>query len=149
MANPTNQNNPNSSLLVFKSMRLEDIGKDPLSAVQNFASLYNQFGLSVYNLLSGNVQFDQNILSQIATISFATPSSYSDGANTNFTNSAFKVSFQPTGVIKLGIQQINNTTIFNKPVDFSWVYNSNGQVVIQYVTGLQPSSNYNMTFLVI
>lgn len=149
MATNPNQNNPQSSILVFKQMRLEDIGKDPLAGLQNFAGVYNQFGLSVYNLLSGNVQFGSNIESQIANITFSTPAGYSDGVNANFTSTAFTVGFKPNGVIKIGINQINSNTVFIKPVDFSWIYNANSQVVVTYVTGLQPNSNYNLTLLVI
>lgn len=142
-------NNPQNTLLVFKQMRLEDIGKDPLAGLQNFAGIYNQFGLSVYNLLSGNLQFDQNIDSQISSVTFATPSNYSDGANTNFTSTAISVPFNPNGIVLLGIQQINSNAVFIKPVFPSWFYNANSQVVINYVTGLQPSTNYSITILII
>lgn len=145
----SNQTAPPSNQLIFKQMRLEDITKDPLTGLQNFAGIYNQFGLAVYTLLSGQLEFDENINSLITSVSFATPNNYSDGINTNFSTVAFKAPFSPNGVIKLGIQQINTSTVFIKPVDFSWIYNANGQIVITYVTGLQPNNNYTLSLLII
>ena len=77
MSNQINQGGiGGNQILVFKKMKLEDIGKDPIAAVQNFSGLYNQFGQTVYNLLSGALQFGTNIQGVISKTTITTPNTH-------------------------------------------------------------------------
>ena len=149
MSNQINQGGVGGNqILVFKKMKLEDMGKDPVKSIQNFAGLYNQFGQTVYNLLSGALEFGTNILGLIYKTSFTTPSNYNDGANTNFTSFNINAGYTPINNVLVGNISMANgqNTPQIKPVFVSWTESTSGLASVNYITGLAPNTKYNITF---
>ena len=150
MSNQINQGGVGGNqILVFKKMKLEDIGKDPIAAIQNFSGLYNQFGQTVFNLLSGSLQFNTNIQGQIFSTTITTPDNYSStGANSNFTTFNINAGYTPVNTVIVGKCALANgqNAAQTLPVWASWYEGTPGLVTVQYVTGLQAGTKYNLTF---
>jgi hypothetical protein len=122
----------------------EDIKEAPDWISQLLLPL-NKVLQSQYSALDGNLTFQQNISAQIKSLTFTTGSTYP----ANFVPMSFPVTLKttPMGCLKLSCISIPYETITNA-VDIDWV-NSNGTLYINNVTGLSPSTQYQLTVLVV
>lgn len=144
MAQPTN-NTPD-----FRRINRQDLPGSP-SWVDNLLSPINLFFEQTYALLDGELNF-YNITGSQASATFTTPANYNDGENTNFNAFSFPITFTGASSVLVGTIDItsNGQKLGVKPVTIpvgGWAEQNAGKITIGYITGLQPNTSYNVTFL--
>lgn len=130
---------------VFRINR-EDIPNAP-AWVDNLLSPLNLFMQSVWTSISGNLTMVQNVTSVVKTLQFTTTAGYVDGTVSTWTPITF-TSPLSTQLKSLVISQIaisaTQPAVIAKTVTMQW-HDTNGIVTIDYLTGLAPNTNYNLT----
>lgn len=129
------------------------INVEDLKGAPNWAPpLVNSINLSqedVVSTVNGKLEIGTNVSGQIYSVSFTTPSNYSTGGFPT-------LSFNFTGAIRPQVLLVGNISQ-TKPVGViltsqsaQWSYNNNvspPSIKVNYVSGLLPSTTYNITFL--
>ena len=136
-----------AKLPVQKRLRREDLPDAP-GWMDVVIDVINSFLESLYFALNKQITFTDNIACQIKQLSFLTNSTYSGGILAGFTKIQFNhnLKTKPIGVEILQILPNSGTPII-KPVCLSWSQ-ENGNVYINYITGLENSTTYNLVILV-
>ena len=124
------------------------------TADQKISSLLgplNLFFTDVNSALNKNLSIGDNVDAQIVTVDFTTASTYPTVADWIDVNFSVTMNRRPSGAMVIGISQAGDTSVvFSDPV-FADVYFAAGTKTgtIRFVTGLQASTRYYLTLLVI
>ena len=132
-----------------KRIETQDVVTEGELDTERFIYSINLFFESVFALLNAGLRFGDNITSEIRTVTFTTSASYSSN---DF--SAIKLTLsipkKPEGIIPLQIYQTNSSgTVITDPVTVDWKELTNGQISINFVTGLSDSTEYTMRVLIL
>lgn len=109
----------------------------------------NRFMESVYGALNRDVTFGANIRSQLKTVSFETSATIAD---------TFPLKIQPDAEISktvvpsdIILTKINRTdgTLLADGVTLDWGLGSDGQININFITGLVASTQYIMRTIIL
>ncbi len=109
----------------------------------------NLFLETTYNLLDGNLEFGENVKSQISELEFKTSSTY-ESAGT-FTPIVFKnnINSKVNGLIMLNIYKSDNINeIIIDPVTLQWQAVKR-EIKITFVTGLKSNTRYKIKIMVV
>lgn len=134
----------------FKLIRAEDLQQDPTA----FVNTFNLFGKQLQTLFQGNITLGENVRGQQISQSFSTPSNFVDGSLNNFPVFSFSTSFTGVSSVIIGdlwVPDSGTYVINTKPVTLpigGWRETKAGTIQINYITGLSPSTNYSVMFLV-
>jgi hypothetical protein len=144
-----------AKLPIQRKILREDIKEAP-QWIDKVIYPVNTFFESVFNALSRNITFSENIGCQIKELEFNTTGSY-DGTAAEWEELSFPktVKFRANGVllaqiIDLGV--INSTTTAYTPIEgdvyVDW-QESNEEIVIGLIRGLTLSHTYKVRFIVV
>ena len=127
----------------------QDVGDAP-DYIYTMIDVINRFNEDVYSALNKRLTIEDNFSGNLITFTVNTLSTYP----TDFTpfNYNTNINKKANGVIvvKAINSSTNNFTSIKNPVFVEWTDNlANGNLTIQYVSGLQPSTSYTITILVI
>jgi hypothetical protein len=131
------------------------INIEDLKGAPNWApSLVNSVNLSqedVVTTVNGRLEIGTNVSGQIYSCTFSTLAGYSTGSWTplsfNFTGQ-----IRPQVVVIGSITQTSPSAILLTSQSVQWLYNNStspGQIKINYISGLQNSAKYSVTFIVL
>jgi hypothetical protein len=131
-----------------KRVNKEDV-KDAPQWIDAIIIPLNTFMESIYSAVNQNLTFQENIRSQIRTVSFTTSATYTSGAWTNINFSSGLRGIKTQGILVLQIlnTSVDNFTPLKQAVTCDW-YDNSGTITIYYVTGLANSTTYTMRVLV-
>lgn len=110
----------------------------------------NKFNEQAYTLFNGGLTFQDNVQVPKAQTTFKVPSTYSNGANSNF--NVFTFLAPKSGISAVIVGQITDTSgavLLNPVFVTSWTENNPAQITVNYMTGLTPGSTYKVTFLAV
>jgi len=113
----------------------------------------NRFNEQVVDLFTKNIDIS-NLKADYVSINFTTPSNYSSGANLNFTQLKLLCPSVPFPQICLIGQMNRNTRTYGFSnvaltiPEGAWRSLNPGEILINYITGLLPSTNYNAIFAI-
>lgn len=125
-----------SRLPALKSLKTEDFPKDQQGWIPRLLQPLNQFMLTVYQLLNGNLQFGNNIRAQIQEFTF-------EGSEVRFQSEIGR----PQGLVLISIQDISaSPTAITAACQPLWTYQGT-QVVIQDVLGVSSGQKYRIRVL--
>lgn len=125
-------------------IKREDL-KDAPPWINYLIDPLNGFMESVYQALSSNITFQDNVLSFVKEITYDTPSTYPSGvANITFINT---LKVRAIGVVVAQAYVKNAYTPVAGPVYVPWI-ESNGNIVVSTITGLSASTSYTIRLLV-
>ena len=107
----------------------------------------NNFFDNIYLLLSNNVEYDINIKTQTIELDFQTTANYSSGSVDDWTPVTFTRTL-PSRAVGCELLQIypsdtSNYVPITDPVYVSWI-DVNGTIILNYITGLEDSTNYTI-----
>jgi len=109
----------------------------------------NLFMESTYTLFDGDIQFGENIASQMNVITFTTESDYTSADNFIPVSYLKSMRKRPEGVVVLQTQvESNINTVITNPVTVHWNETTTG-INISFVTGLDDSTAYSIRLLTI
>lgn len=114
----------------------------------------NLFLESTYFALNKNITFRENINSEIREIEFTTKSDYTTASpkedGFDYLSFAHSLKSKPEGLTILQITEKSSSSyqIITSPVSLDWT-EINGQIRINYITGLKDSTTYNLKVLAI
>lgn len=130
-----------------KKLRKEDIPDSP-DWFGVVIDVMNSFMESVYFALNKQITFNDNIACQIKDINFTTSSIYSTGLLVDFGKLQFThtLKTKPQGLFIMQLTQSNNAPII-KTVSCDW-NQEGGLVYINYISGLEDSTTYNLRVMV-
>lgn len=134
----------------FQQISKGSLGADVPDWVDRLLDSMNTNWRSIYNLFNRGLTEVNNLATQIQTIRFQTNPDYAVGNAATFTPQQFKSTLTgvPTGFILVNISNAGNTSfIFSNPVCINCSYGS-GTVFVNFVTGLQPNTSYDLTIKV-
>lgn len=136
-----------ASLPTIKRVLRTDLGRDIPLWVDSLLSPINQFMEEIYSAMNKNLTIPENVLGQIITINFKTGANYA--TNKEFTELNFRNSLnKKMSILTVGqITKIGDPSKKHESVFVSWYDNNDGTVTIRYVSGLEDSSEYNLTIL--
>lgn len=131
----------------IKRILREDLKEAP-SWVERLIYPLNLFIEQIYSALNKNITFQDNIAAAFKELTFTTKATYSS-------NDWESISFQSglrtkvSGVVLLQITPLDGTysAIFSA-AQVSW-YESQGTIIINYVSGLENSTKYQIKLLII
>ena len=109
----------------------------------------NQFLEATSSILDGRIEFDENIATQIKKLSFTTSSTYLSAGTFTAIPFTLSISNKPRGVLLLDVSKKDDATaIIKDPVSIQWSQ-SNDKININFITGLDDSTSYNITVMVV
>lgn len=125
-------------------IRLEDFNAEERNLAEKIGNAYNTFNEDVYNVLNGNVDFDN--LSQAVTLVDA---EMAVGGSLAVPTSIRSESRKVNGIVCISAQNLTNGTVY--PVATPFVsFSQEGQIVrLQHISGLQDNSVYRLTLLLL
>lgn len=130
-------------LPVVKKILREDL-KDAPPWISAIIEPINSFMESVYQTLNHNITYSENFAGFIKEITYTTTSAYPMMDNIEFTN---ELKTKATGLQLLQAYERTNYLPAPGPVYVPWV-ESNGKIVLSYITGLEASKTYVIRLLV-
>lgn len=139
-----------AQLPVFRRFSVADVPDSPQWLEGMYGPL-NLFCEQTVDALNKKLTIGQNIQGQKYTQQFTTPADYLAG---EFTPMIFAYSGfgQPNCCFVGQINKVGGGRILNPVSVTEWVLNINRspfQVVVNYIAGLEPSTKYNVTLLVL
>jgi hypothetical protein len=136
-----------ATLPPIKRILNEDVPNAP-SWFGRVMYIVNTFMQNVYAALQGQLTFQQNFLSQINTTTFTTSLAYTSGS---FTPIVFSrtLGVKATGMIITQIinSQTTTTTPITTATALDWRDLGNGNLQINFISGLANSTQYTVTTL--
>lgn len=138
-----------SKLPSQKRILKEDI-KDAPSWIDKIITPLNVFMEVVWNALNKNLTFEDNFVSLTKEVEFTTLSTYSSGLISGFEPIKFKHNLKnkPTGVLLTQILLTNDVYgVILNPVTINWI-ELNGEIIVNYITGLDNEKTYTIRLLV-
>lgn len=135
-----------AELPTIKRVLRQDLGRDVPSWVDSLLSPLNQFMEEIYSALNKSLTIPENVQGQKITLNFKTLSNYT---TKNFTEIVFRNNLgKRMNLILVGnIVKVNDPSHKFDSVFVSWYDNGDGTVTIRYISGLENSSEYNITLL--
>jgi len=138
------------SLPVFRRFSVQDIPNAP-DWVTNITQPLNLFCETTVSALNKNLTVGENVQGQKYTVSFATDAGYTTGS---FPTIGFQYTGggQPNCCIVGQIVRNDGQPILTAVSVSNWSLNINvapAQVIVNYIAGLENSTKYTMTLLVI
>jgi hypothetical protein len=138
----------------FRRILKEDLNGAP-DWVDGIITPVNLFFEQLYDLLNANLTVGANVNGMVYSGQFATPSSYSDGANTNFSTFSFNYTgaISPQSVLVGSIALVSSQYVtMVKPVHIDWSISTNSNssqpvITVNYITGLSAGNKYNIILL--
>jgi len=138
-----------AKLPAYKRILKEDI-KDAPDWIDRIINPINTFFESVYNGFNHNLDFANNLAANVKAISFTTASDYV--ASDTFTTIKFQHTLKTKiqGIILLQIQNVSTSTYIpiKKAVYVDWL-DINGEININFISGLSDSTKYSARLLLI
>jgi hypothetical protein len=122
---------------------------DPSKADQAIISQLNTTQATLYSALQGRLTLIQNITAQIQSVNLTTTSNYTEG---NFAVMSFKRTLPYVASHLLLTKVVNNNGPYAKNTGIITATNwqdNNGVIEIYFITGLQNSTPYTFTFLIL
>ena len=131
----------------LKRILREDVKEAP-DWIINILGPINRFMEATAVAFDKQLNFEDNMVSEEREISFKTLSTYSSASplEDGFTTLQYtsNLPVKPTGIQLLNIVEENSPSIpLTSAVFLSW-YQANGTVYINYITGLENSTNYKI-----
>lgn len=134
-------------LPTLKKIQKSDLGGDVPQWIEGILSYINQFTEEIYSAMNRNITIPENIKAQIKVLEIRTTNQYvsqQDFPEQTFINTLGR-KMQVLFVGNIVNDSSPNYKYENSTV--SWQDNGNGTVTIRYVSGLDDSENYRITFL--
>lgn len=129
-----------------KRFILEEFPKEVRKWFDKFLTGINDFILNVNNALNNNLTFTENMSAQISTVKIQTDVSGDLVGSYSFKNN-LKGSAVGVWIIKIQDLAVNPTPVIDG-VCVDW-NNGDGQIMINNITGLAATKNYNITMIAI
>jgi hypothetical protein len=125
-------------------VRLEDFTAEERNLAEKIGNAYNTFNEDVYNVLNGNVDFE-NLAQSVTQIDVQMGVGGSLGVPASIRADSRRV----TGIICLSALNLADSTVYPTAAPFV-SFSQEGQVVrLQNIAGLQDNSSYRLTLLLI
>ena len=132
-----------------KRLSREDFPSDTPSWVMKIITPFNNLVETLYFALNKQLTFRDNFNCQVKEITFRTSSTYGNApASANFKPLTFAstLNSQPDGLLIISLRQTNGV-IITTATSADWSP-GNGTIILNYVTGLTPSTEYKIRVLV-
>lgn len=126
-----------------KRILREDV-KDLPKSIGVIIDIFNSFAETVYQAMNRNITFSENVACFIKEITYKTTSLYPVMDDVQFTN---ELKTKAAGVMVMQAVEKSNYTPAPGPVFVPWV-ESNGQILVSSITGLEASKTYTIRLLV-
>lgn len=144
-----------ANLPTIKSIRLEDLGAEAPSWIVNLLSPLNEFIESMYSALNKDITLVDNVRASFRTVTFRTESDYAHPTH-NFIPLKFSsaISGKAKAVFIAQIFPRDNPTGLITTTNATgacvpqWA-DINGEINVLYISGLENSVYYTVTFLVL
>lgn len=131
-----------------RSILREDL-RDAPDWIERLLTPMNTINSSFYNALNGTLTYVENIRAQIKEITFQTPSTYVSASDFNSITFPLTLKSRPVEVRVMQIIEKQDTyTPIKKAVWANWTL-GNGEVIVDYISGLKDSTNYFVRIIVI
>ena len=136
-----------ASLPTIKRVQRTDLGSNIPEWVDSLLSPINQFMEEIYSAFNRNLTIPENVAGQIIDINIKTLSNYSN--DKAFTEIKFLTKLKTRMRVLIVGQCIKSGDPSKKhdPVFVSWYDNNDGTITIRYISGLEDSSEYNITMV--
>ena len=136
----------------YRRILREDL-RDAPSWIDKLLTPINSFFDIVYETLNRNITFNDNIACQIKEMTFKTLSTYTSATplTDGFEELVFKktLPYKAQGVMIMRIyEDADDYRPITNAVSCDW-YDTEGDIVINYISGLDDSTDYVVKFLVI
>lgn len=121
----------------------EDFPEEQQEMMEQIGEYLNTFNEDMYECVNKNITITDNLNQEIKQVDIKTDE------NGTFTQTIIKPSvYTVQGVLVIKILLLEGTQVSSAPFVL-WTMNTDGNIVIDSVTGLNPSSNYRLTLLFI
>lgn len=138
-----------SNLPEQRRLLMEDFSDVDGDWIERLIYPINEFNEQVYNVLNKGINIQDNVQGSVQTVSFTTSGTYTT-LNT-FTPVILSWAFK-TKPVALTIGQIfttNSSSIITKPtVVTDWYLSGPGSISVRFITGLEDSTKYTVTFII-
>ena len=134
-----------ASLPTLTRIQKDDLGKDAPAWIDGILTVINQFMEEIYQSYNRNLTIPENVAGQIKTLDVVTDTNYSTGTFTQIKFSSELKRRMTILLIGQVVQSDDPTTKYNYCFP-SWE-DSNGTIVVRYISGLANSKKYKITFL--
>jgi hypothetical protein len=125
-------------------IRLEDFTAEERNLAEKIGNAYNTFNEDVYNVLNGNVDFD-NLAQAVTLVDVEMATGGSLAVPTSIRSGIGRVS----GILCVSALNLADSTVYPTGTPFV-SFSQEGQVVrLQNIAGLQDNSRYRLTLLLI
>jgi len=134
-------------LPTIKRIQRSDLGGNIPTWLDGVLSPLNQFMEEIYSALNKNITIPENVKAQIKVLNFRTPSNYTSAKGFN------EITYLNTLNKKTEILLVGGITKLSEPnkkfdaVFPSWYDNNNGTLSIRYISGLENSTEYDVTMI--
>lgn len=136
----------------IKRILREDLKEAP-SWIEKLLTPLNSFFSVVYEALNKNITFKENIACNIKEMEFKTRADYTLASPVidGWQGLEFKsgLSYRATGLLIMQIyEKTDNYIPITNGINIDWI-DMDGQIIVNYISGLSNSKNYFVRFLII
>lgn len=138
-----------AALPEFKRILREDLVGVEGEWIDNLINPLNSFNEQVYSSLNRNLTIGDNVLGDVLTQSFKTPTNYIKDKKFTPFNLDWKYRKEPRAVILGSISEVNQDNIITNPISIDWKITGPGVVTIRFIVGLKNNTKYNASFVLL
>ena len=130
----------------FRRIRTEDYAPDYKDLVEKLSVSLNNGIEVLYDALNNKITFQDNVASTVKDAQFSVDAAGIPTATTTF---AITAGSRALGLLVVDVRGVNNPSAFpTSGVTASWTQ-SNNNIIINHITGLQANQVYNVRFIAI
>lgn len=134
----------------FLSFNADELDFSKPESREAFATRMNMFIQEVIQLFTGNLTFGDNLFGQIYSVSFTTQPTYVSNDDFTTINLPWGKPISHRGAVLLSLKKADALTdVIKAPLMVYTTQTSAQSVRVDFITGLEDSTRYNATILVV